>query len=142
MSDEGSGIRSFSALFQQLGDDCGPAGLVAGAEALARVAVEVLVEQDVIAEVRIALEALVPAVERPPPALVADPRPRRRRPARAPRARPRPAPPGPGPPRRAPAPRPRPPPPPPPPAPTVVSAHTPAPYVQRWIRRSRMCMKC
>ena len=40
------------------GDDAGPAGLVAGAEAGAVVAVEVLVEQQAVAPVRIVLELL------------------------------------------------------------------------------------
>ena len=42
--------------FEQLGDQAGPAGLVRRADAAAGVAVEVLVEQDVVAEVRIGLQ--------------------------------------------------------------------------------------
>ena len=52
-------------------DDPGPAGLVARAEAGAVVAVEVFVEQDVVAPVRIVLELLGAAVHRPPAVLVA-----------------------------------------------------------------------
>ena len=46
--------RVLGVLLDQLGDDAGPAGLVAGAETRAGVAVEVLVEQDEVAPVRIA----------------------------------------------------------------------------------------
>ena len=49
----------------------GPAGLMAGAEAGAVVAVEVLVEQDEIAPVRVFLELPRAAVDRPPAVLVA-----------------------------------------------------------------------
>ena len=52
----------FAALLEQLGYQAGPAGLVAGAEAGAVVAVEVFVEQDVIAPMRVGLE-LVGAAE-------------------------------------------------------------------------------
>ena len=50
------------------GHDAGPARLVAGAEPGAVVAVEILVEQDVVAPVRIVLELLGAAVDRPPAA--------------------------------------------------------------------------
>src|SRR5262245_44020124 len=53
------------------GHDAGPAGLVAGAEPGAVVAVEILIEQNVIAPVRVGLELLRAAVHRPPPVLVA-----------------------------------------------------------------------
>src|SRR5690349_7649419 len=46
----------------KLGDGAGPAGLVAGADAGAVVAVEVLIEQDVVAPVGIVLELLGVAV--------------------------------------------------------------------------------
>ena len=49
-------FKLFSALLQQLGDQAGPAGLMAGAEPGAVVAVEVFVEQDQVAPVRIGLE--------------------------------------------------------------------------------------
>ena len=45
--------RVLARLLQQLGDERGPAGLVAGAKAAAGVAVEVFVERDVVAPVRI-----------------------------------------------------------------------------------------
>src|SRR5262245_29233767 len=51
------------------GDGPRPAGLMARAEAGAVVAVEVLVEQDEIAPVRILLELRAPSVDRPPPIL-------------------------------------------------------------------------
>src|ERR1051326_1108306 len=41
-----SSLESFTALLQELGDETGPAGLVAGAEAGAVVAVEILEELD------------------------------------------------------------------------------------------------
>src|SRR3954465_5299259 len=44
-----------------LGDDAGPAGLVAGADPGAVVAVEVFVEQQVVAEVRVFLKLFGPA---------------------------------------------------------------------------------
>src|SRR5215218_5428071 len=57
-----------AALFEQLRNDRRPSRLVAGAEPLSRVAVEVLVEEDQIPPVRIGLEALDAAVNRPPAA--------------------------------------------------------------------------
>src|SRR6516165_12729726 len=54
----------------QAGDDARPAGLMAGAEAGAVVAVEVLVEQHTVAPVRVVLELPGPAVHGPPPVLV------------------------------------------------------------------------
>src|SRR6266540_6872214 len=54
-----------ATLLQELGDQAGPAGLVAGADAGPAVAVEVLVEQDQVAPVGIALEQLEGAVDRP-----------------------------------------------------------------------------
>src|SRR5205823_2498588 len=57
-------VVSLSGLLQQLGDDGGPAGLVRGAEALAGVAVEVLVEEDQVAPVRVGLELLAGAEDR------------------------------------------------------------------------------
>ena len=47
------------ARLQQLCDQSGPAGLVSGADAAAGVAVKILVEQDVIAEVLVVLQAWV-----------------------------------------------------------------------------------
>ena len=49
----------------------GPAGLVARAKAGAVVAVEVLVEEDVVAPVRVVLELLRAAVDRPAALVVA-----------------------------------------------------------------------
>src|SRR3954470_1575958 len=57
--------RPFAALFQQLGDDGGPSRLMAGSEALARVGVEILVEENQIAPVRVRLEARVGSIDRP-----------------------------------------------------------------------------
>ena len=54
-----------------LGHQPGPAGLVAGAQPGAVVAVEVLVEEDVVAPVGIGLELLRAAVDGPPAVLVA-----------------------------------------------------------------------
>src|SRR5688572_10784549 len=64
------------ALLQELGDEARPARLVTGADAGAVVAVEVLVEQDEVAPVGIALEGLEPAVDWPAAGAVAreDPR--------------------------------------------------------------------
>src|SRR5581483_3873536 len=56
--------REAAALVEQLGHQRGPAGLVAGAQPGAGVAVEVLVEEDLLAPVRIALEQLGLAVDR------------------------------------------------------------------------------
>ena len=44
---------------QQLGDQSGPAGLVRGAEAAPGVAVEIFVEQQVVAEMRVGLQLVV-----------------------------------------------------------------------------------
>ena len=52
----------------ELGDESGPARLVTGAQPGAVVAVEVLVEEDVVAPMRIGLELLAAAVDRAPAA--------------------------------------------------------------------------
>src|SRR5215831_14538627 len=52
------------------GDEPRPSGLVAGAEARAIVAVEILVKEDVVLPVRILLELLTPSVKRAAPILV------------------------------------------------------------------------
>ena len=57
-------------------DRARPSGLVAGAEARAVVAVEVLVEEEVVAPVRVLLERLRAAVDRPSPGLVLEEDPR------------------------------------------------------------------
>ena len=62
---------SFSTLLEQLRDERGPARLMAGSDASAVVAVEVLVEQNQIAPVRIVLERLDAAEHRTPAILVA-----------------------------------------------------------------------
>src|SRR5499426_3743748 len=54
------------ALQQELGHEPGPAGLVAGADASAVVTVEVLVEEDEVAPVRVALERVEATVDRAP----------------------------------------------------------------------------
>src|SRR5688572_17141374 len=63
--------RQHAAHLDQAGDEAGPPGLMAGADAGAVVAVEVFVEQHVIAPVRIRLELFGPAVDRPAAMLVA-----------------------------------------------------------------------
>ena len=60
-----------AALLKQLGDQRGPSGLMAGPDAGAIVAVKILVEEDVIAEVRIGLKFLRATEYRPPAMLVA-----------------------------------------------------------------------
>src|SRR3954451_4390245 len=52
------------------GDEAGPAGLVARAQPGAVVAVEVLVEEQVLAPLRVGLEPLRPAEDRPPALVV------------------------------------------------------------------------
>src|SRR5437879_467715 len=63
-------------LLQQLGDEARPSRLVTGTNAGAVVAVEVLVEEDEVAPVRIGGEALHAAVDRAPPIRVAQEDPR------------------------------------------------------------------
>src|SRR5579864_3136728 len=63
--------ESFSALLQKLGDQRGPAGLMARSQARAVVAVEIFVKQRIIAEIRIVLESLRAAEHRPAAAGVA-----------------------------------------------------------------------
>src|SRR5256714_4549047 len=58
-------------LVNQRGDEARPAGLVRSAEAHARVAVEVFVEEYEVAPVRVVLEFSVPAVHGPAPFAVA-----------------------------------------------------------------------
>src|SRR5436853_599740 len=67
---------SLSRLLEQLGDEARPARLVTGADAGAVVAVEVLVEEDQVAPVRVSGEALDVAVDRAPAPLVAQEDPR------------------------------------------------------------------
>ena len=66
----GAGVNSAEDL-RKHGHQRRPSGLVAGAEAGAVVAVEVLVERNVVAPVRVLLELLRAAEHRPPAALVA-----------------------------------------------------------------------
>src|SRR6185295_15428299 len=49
---------------QELGDQPGPSGLVRGADPTARVAVEVLIEVDVVAELAILLQLRIERVDR------------------------------------------------------------------------------
>src|SRR5947209_10257780 len=65
-----------AALLEELGDEAGPARLVARADAGAVVAVEVLVEQNHVAPVRVALELLRVAEDRPAAVLAAQEDPR------------------------------------------------------------------
>ena len=53
------------------GDNSGPSGLVARSEAGPVVAMEVLVEEQQIAPVRVFLELRGPSIDRPPPFIVA-----------------------------------------------------------------------
>src|SRR5688572_21521191 len=55
---------------EKLGDEAGPAGLVPGADTASAVAVEVLEEEQVIAEVRILLQPRMLREDRPPPRFV------------------------------------------------------------------------
>ena len=64
--------RESSEQSHQGGDDRGPAGLMAGAEAGAVVSVEVLAEQDEVLPVRVLLELLRPAVDRAVPLVIAE----------------------------------------------------------------------
>ena len=63
-------------IFDQTGDDTGPAGLVAGANAGAVVAMEVLVEQQVVASIGIALKLFGAAKDRAPAGFVTQKDPR------------------------------------------------------------------
>src|SRR5690242_5757349 len=56
---------SLPTLLQQLGDQAGPAALMAGADARAVVAVKVFVKLDQVAPVRVGLELRRAAVDRP-----------------------------------------------------------------------------
>src|SRR5262245_35557874 len=56
-----------SSLLQQFGDERGPAGLMAGADTGAGVAVEVFMERDQVVPVRVALEVVVRAEHGPAP---------------------------------------------------------------------------
>src|ERR1043166_5035994 len=66
------GARLLPALLQQLRDEPRPAGLVAGSDARAVVAVEVLVEEDQVAPVWVTLKLLGPAVDGTAPGVVAE----------------------------------------------------------------------
>src|SRR3954451_15201280 len=59
-----------AVVLHQRGDEAGPAGLVAGTQARAVVAVEVLVEEQVVAPVRVGFDLLGPAIDRPLAVLV------------------------------------------------------------------------
>ena len=63
---------SFALLLDEVGYQAGPASLVARAHTSAVVAVEVLVERDVVAPMRVALEQVDLAEYGPPPASVAE----------------------------------------------------------------------
>src|ERR1700676_3456017 len=64
-------IPLLAALLQQLGDEGGPAGLVAGAHACAVVPVEIFIEQGIVVKVRVGLIFFAPAKYRPPALVVA-----------------------------------------------------------------------
>src|SRR5687767_4180831 len=66
----GAGIKRVGDLGED-GDDAGPPGLVARAEAGAVVAVEILIERNAIAPVRVLLELFRAAEHRPPPRRIA-----------------------------------------------------------------------
>src|SRR5215813_5729540 len=55
--------RVFGTRLQELGDQTGPSGLVRGPDSTARVAVEVLVEVDVIAELAVLLQLGIERVD-------------------------------------------------------------------------------
>ncbi len=65
-----------TTLLNQLRDKPGPPCLVAGTQPGPVIAVEVLVEEDMVAEMRILLEQLYIAVDRPPPCFVPREQPR------------------------------------------------------------------
>src|SRR5579883_953511 len=67
----GAGLALFAALLHEFGEQAGPSGLVAGADAAAVVAVEVFVEQDQVAPVGIGLELVEVAEYRAPAVAVA-----------------------------------------------------------------------
>src|SRR4029077_3147490 len=58
-------IPLLAALLQQFGDEGGPAGLVAGAQACAVVPVEIFIEQGIVLKVRVGLVFFVFAKHRP-----------------------------------------------------------------------------
>jgi len=58
------------ARLEQLGHQARPAGLVRRSDAPARVAVEILVEQDVVPEMGVAVQLRVVGVDRPPALIV------------------------------------------------------------------------
>ena len=67
----GSTTQLLAILLNQLCHQGGPAGLMAGADARTIIAVEILVERNQVAPVRIALKLLGIAEDRPSPILVA-----------------------------------------------------------------------
>ncbi len=62
---------SAGLLLNKLGDQSGPAGLMAGANAGPVVPMEIFVEEDMIAPVGVALEAVRGTEDGPPPAVIA-----------------------------------------------------------------------
>src|SRR5436190_744051 len=66
----------FAARLQEFGHEARPAGLVRGADTAAVVAVEVFVEPEIVAEVRIGLQLELLAEYGPPPLGVAEKDPR------------------------------------------------------------------
>src|SRR5215470_14254456 len=56
--------RSFTALFDELGDQAGPAGLVAGADSGAVIPVKVFIKENQIAPVRVGLKYFLSASDR------------------------------------------------------------------------------
>ena len=63
---ERPGVSLGGKLLDKVGDQSGPAGLVGCAAAAAVVAVEILVEQNVVLEMRIGLKLFVGSENRPP----------------------------------------------------------------------------
>ena len=66
-----STTQLFAILLNQLCHQGGPAGLMAGTDARTIIAVEILVERNQVAPVRIVLKLLSAAEDRPPPVLIA-----------------------------------------------------------------------
>jgi hypothetical protein len=57
-------VQRLAVFLQQHGDQAGPAGLVAGAQAIAVIAMKIFIEQDQLAPVRVRQEQRLVAVER------------------------------------------------------------------------------
>src|SRR5262249_9138053 len=66
-----AGLHSFSALFDEFGNEAGPSSLMTGADTGSVVSMEVFVKTDAVAPVRILLKLLQPSKNRTPAILAA-----------------------------------------------------------------------